>query len=54
MGTKIRKILNAVEIEEILTDYFKSFDTMLTVSDTNDGTKIKAVIFDRCDEKTVN
>lgn len=50
MAVKVRMTLDEYEIEEILTEYFDAFDSMLQIFDTDDGEKIRAVIFDRHDQ----
>lgn len=49
MAVKVREILNEYEIEEILTEYLGAFDSMLQIIDTDDGEKVRVVIFDRYD-----
>ncbi len=50
MAVKVRMTLDEYEIEEILTEYFDAFDSMLQIIDTDDGEKIRAVIFDKYDQ----
>ena len=50
MALKVRMTLDEYEIEEILTEYFDAFDSMLQIFDTDDGEKIRAVIFDKYDQ----
>ena len=50
MVTKARMTLDEYEIEEILTEYLEAFDSMLQIIDTDDGEKIRAVIFDKYDQ----
>ena len=50
MAVKVRITLDEYEIEEILTEYFDAFDSMLQIIDTDDGEKIRAVIFDKYDQ----
>lgn len=47
MAVKVREILGEHEIEEILTEYLGAFDSMLQIFDTDDGEKVRAVIFDK-------
>lgn len=54
MAVKVREILNEYEIEEILTEYLGAFDSMLQIIDTDDGEKIRAVIFDKYDQNGKN
>ena len=42
--------LDEYEIEKILTEYLGAFDSMLQIIDTDDGEKIRAVIFDKYDQ----
>lgn len=49
MAVKVREILDDYEIEEILTEYLGAFDSMLQIIDTDDGEKVRVVIFDRYD-----
>ena len=49
MALKVREILNEYEIEEILTEYLGAFDSMLQIIDTDDGEKVRVVIFDKYD-----
>ena len=50
MAIKVREILNEYEIEEILTEYLGAFDSMLQIIDTDDGEKVRVVIFDKYDQ----
>ena len=50
MAAKVRMTLDEYEIEEMLTEYLGAFDSMLQIVDTDDGEKIRAVIFDRYDQ----
>lgn len=50
MAVKVREILDEYEIEKILTECLGAFDSMLQIFDTDDGEKIRAVIFDRYDQ----
>lgn len=49
MVVKVREILDDYEIEEILTEYLGAFDSMLQIIDTDDGEKVRVVIFDKYD-----
>lgn len=49
MAIKVRETLNEYEIEEILTEYLGAFDSMLQIIDTDDGEKVRVVIFDKYD-----
>ena len=49
MAVKVREILNEYEIEEILTEYLGAFDSMLQIIDTDDGEKVRVVIYDKYD-----
>lgn len=49
MAIKVREILAEYEIEEILTEYLGAFDSMLQIIDTDDGEKVRVVIFDKYD-----
>jgi hypothetical protein len=49
MAIKVREILDEYEIEEILTEYLGAFDSMLQIIDTDDGEKVRVVIFDKYD-----
>lgn len=49
MAVKVREILDEYEIEKILTEYLGAFDSMLQIIDTDDGEKVRVVIFDRYD-----
>ena len=50
MAVKARMTLDEYEIEKILTEYLGAFDSMLQIFDTDDGEKIRAVIFDKYDQ----
>lgn len=50
MAVKVRMTLDEDEIEKILTEYLGAFDSMLQIFDTDDGEKIRAVIFDKYDQ----
>ena len=50
MAAKVRMILDEYKIEEILAEYLGAFDSMLQIIDTDDGEKIRAVIFDKYDQ----
>lgn len=50
MAVKVREILDEYEIEKILTECIGAFDSMLQIFDTDDGEKIRTVIFDRYDQ----
>lgn len=50
MAVKVRMTLDEDEIEKILTEYLGAFDSMLQIFDTDDGKKIRAVIFDKYDQ----
>lgn len=54
MALKVREILNEYEIEEILTEYLGAFDSMLQIIDTDDGEKVRVVIFDKYDHSWIN
>ena len=54
MAVKVREILNEYEIEEILTEYLGAFDSMLQIIDTDDGEKVRVVIFDKYDHLWIN
>jgi len=54
MAVKVREILNEYEIEEILTEYLGAFDSMLQIIDTDDGEKVRVVIFDKYDHSWIN
>ena len=54
MVVKVREILNEYEIEEILTEYLGAFDSMLQIIDTDDGEKVRVVIFDKYDHLWIN
>lgn len=49
MAVKVRMILDEDKIEKILTEYLGVFDSMLQIFDTDDGEKVRVVIFDRYD-----
>lgn len=49
MAVKVRGTLDEYEIEEILTEYLGAFDSMLQIIDTDDGKKVRVVIFDKYD-----
>ena len=49
MAIKVRGTLGEYEIEEILTEYLGAFDSMLQIIDTDDGEKVRVVIFDKYD-----
>lgn len=42
----LRKEISAIEIEEILADYFNAFDALLRIVDTEDGQMVYAEIVD--------
>ena len=44
MKRNLRKEISAIEIEEILADYFNAFDALLKIIDTEDGQMIYAEI----------
>ena len=46
MEKKKKKEISAIEIEEILADYFNAFDVLLKIIDTEDGQMIYAEIVD--------
>ena len=46
MKRNLRKEISAIEIEEILADYFNAFDALLKIIDTEDGQMIYAEIVD--------
>ena len=46
MKRNLRKEISAIEIEEILPDYFNAFDVLLKIIDTEDGQMIYAEIVD--------
>ena len=46
MKRNLRKEISAIEIEEILADYFNAFDALLKIIDTDDGQMIYAEIVD--------
>ena len=46
MKRNLRKEISAIEIEEILADYFKAFEVLLKIIDTEDGQMIYAEIVD--------
>lgn len=50
MAVKVREILDEYEIEKILTEYLGAFDSMLQIIDTDDGEKVRVVIFDKYDQ----
>lgn len=39
----------AVKVREILNEYLGAFDSMLQIIDTDDGEKVRVVIFDKYD-----
>ena len=49
MAVKVREILNEYEIEEILTEYLGAFDSILQIINTDNGEKVRVVIFDKYD-----
>ena len=46
MKRNLRKEISAIEIEEILADYFNAFDILLKIADTEDGQMVYAEILD--------
>ena len=46
MKRNLRKEISAIEIEEILADYFNDFDVLLKIVDTKDGQMVYAEILD--------
>ena len=46
MKRNLRKEISAIEIEEILADYFNAFDALLKIINTDDGQMIYAEIVD--------
>ena len=46
MKRNLRKEISAIEIEEILADYFNAFDVLLKIIDTEDGQMVYAEIVD--------
>ena len=46
MKRNLRKEISAIEIEEILADYFNAFDVLLEIVDTKDGQMVYAEIVD--------
>ena len=46
MKRNLRKEISAIEIEEILADYFNAFDVLLKIVDTEDGQVVYAEIVD--------
>ena len=44
MKRNLRKEISAIEIEEILADYFNAFDVLLKIIDTEDGQMVYAEI----------
>ena len=44
MERNLRKEISAIEIEEILADYFNAFDVLLKIVDTEDGQVVYAEI----------
>ena len=46
MKRNLRKEIPAIEIEEILADYFNAFDVLLKIVDTKDGQMVYAEIVD--------
>ena len=46
MKRNLRKEISAIEIEEILADYFNAFDVLLKIVDTEDGQMVYAEILD--------
>lgn len=54
MAIKVRMTVDEYKIEDILTEYFDAFDSMLQIIDTNDGEKIRVVIFDKYDQNGKN
>ena len=46
MKRNLRKEISAIEIEEILADYFNAFDILLKIVDTEDGQMVYAEILD--------
>ena len=46
MKRNLRKEISAIEIEEILANYFNAFDALLKIIDTEDGQMIYAEIVD--------
>ena len=42
----LRKEISAIEIEEILAEYFNTFDVLLKIIDTEDGQMVCAEIVD--------
>ena len=46
MKRNLRKEISAIEIEEILADYFNAFDALLKIVDTEDGQMVYAEIVD--------
>ena len=46
MKRNLRKEISAIEIEEILADYFNAFDVLLKITNTEDGQMVYAEIVD--------
>ena len=46
MKRNLRKEISAIEIEEILADYFNAFDVLLKIINTEDGQMVYAEIVD--------
>lgn len=46
MKRNLRKEISAIEIEEILAEYFNAFDVLLKIIDTEDGQMVYAEIVD--------
>ena len=46
MKRNLRKEISAIEIEEILADYFNAFDVLLKIVYTKDGQMVYAEIVD--------
>lgn len=42
----VRETLSSIEIEEILTEHFNSFDSCLLIEDTEEGQMVCAEIID--------
>lgn len=44
----------AVKVREILNEYLGAFDSMLQIIDTDNGEKVRVVIFDKYDHSWIN